>query len=295
MKNIENALDTIEVSIKYLCPELTEQCINYTSSHLHPENVLKVLQWMYFYCKPEETCKPSAPTLEDLSVNDNHSSPSSICNYQNEINDTQSDDSCHINYPPMDPTIYCQDLLNQCLDLIDTKTEDVLASEEFERISWDILRLVLHRPHLTLKSELSLIHAVQRWAKCKCKMDQISLVQMNRREVLKNLLYSPKYLTLTSSEINDLAKKVPEHSQLLTVDELNFLSLYIKKDKSVTPPKSMIPYIQQMATKRLPPQSGNSSSTKAVVLKNTCNTRRKKFSKKELLWDIFSAVAHLID
>ena len=291
LKSIQSGLDTLDVSIKYLCPELTEQCIRYISDNLKSDNVLQVLEWIHFYCNPNSNShSPSAPALEDLGDDEESTE------YSDHYNSSLDSQLQHTSNIPQDPTIYCQQLLNQCLDLVDHKTEAVFSSEYLDQVSINVLQLVLHRPHLTLDSELSIINALQRWSKATCKRQQLPLIMENRRLVLGNLLYLPRYLTLTVNELHTLMT-IPENHRLLTVPEINYISMYIKKDKLGDPPNTMAPFIDTMMVKRIPPSSNNSSVSTALVLKNkkSKHNGKKKFSKKELLWDIFSALAHLID
>lgn len=276
-QSLQSTLDTLSLAIKYLCPDLAERCIIHLRSQLTPNNVIRVLRWIYLYCycpsqKPYSS-EPSAPSLEDLEDNG-----TSIAN-------------------SVDPTESCHLLRNECLDMIDQHSDAVLSSESLMLAEAPVLQMVLKRDTLTLSSELKVLDALHKWSTAMCKRHpyHLPLTVENKRKVLGSLLYQMRFLTLSPAEVELLASKQSGASCLLTEEEVSFIRAYAKKQPLPETPKAMREQISSMSCLRQMKEGVNVPAKAMTPVKNKPNKRKFNFKKKEIILDLVSILGLIFD
>ncbi|KAB7507626.1 BTB/POZ domain-containing protein 6, partial [Armadillidium nasatum] len=224
LQSLQCSLDTLHVAIKYLCPDLAERCIIQLTRQINVSNVLKVLRWIYCYCSNYQPSVPSAPSQEE---------------FERDVVDCQKD-----------PTTSCQLLLNQCLQLIDQYSDEVLKSEHLSIADPPVLNMVLKRDTLNLSSELKIMKALHKWSTDTCKRKHLPLTLENRRKTLGSLLYLPRLLTISVSESEQMSSKQGESFRLLTQEELSFIDAYVRRASLPPVPETMKEHITAMSIPR---------------------------------------------
>lgn len=297
-QSLDSALITLQVAIQYLCPELAQQCVAYITQHLNQGNVLKVLQYAGRYAAvsdsssplPPPSTAPSAPFLEEFEHSPQISRETSPAPHQmspehvshhtvhglSNLQDLDFD---------IDPTTGCTDLVNSCLELIDKKTDAILASENFVELDADTVNMIMSRSSLNVSSEMRIFDALQAWSTAACKRQQLPLRSESRRAVLGNLLYLVRYLCLTQDQLF----QGPQSSGLLSQDEINYLRARLSGHNPTSVPKKMDYYRELMAI----PRQANSKTNATQVGKS--KKIKKKYGKKELMLDVVSCLAVIFD
>ncbi|CAL4069917.1 unnamed protein product, partial [Meganyctiphanes norvegica] len=268
-QSLDSALITLQVAIQYLCPELAQHCVSYITQHLNQGNVLKVLQYVGRYAAvsdssppPPPSTAPSAPSLEELECSPqisresspalNQRSPEHVSHHTvhglSNLQDLELD---------IDPTAGCTDLINSCLELIDKKTDAILASEHFEELDADTVNMIISRSSLNISSEMRIFDALQAWSTAACKRQQLPLRSDSRRAVLGNLLYIVRYLCLTQDQLF----QGPQSSGLLSQDEVNYLRARLSGLNPTSVPQKMVSYCELMA---IPRQANSKTNTPQV-------------------------------
>ena len=99
----------------------------------------------------------------------------------------------------------CDDLLKQCLELIDKEASLVLASEDVEDLDISALNMIVCRDTLRLrKGETEVFHALTRWSTRECKRQRLELTSASRRKVLEGAQYLVRYLTMNLEEFKGM-------------------------------------------------------------------------------------------
>lgn len=110
----------------------------------------------------------------------------------------------------------CDQLLKQCLELIDREASVVLASEDVEDLDISALNMIVCRDTLRLhKGELEVYNALKRWSTRECKRQRLELTSENRRRVLEGAQYLVRYLIISKEDF----KADPYVSGILTSEE----------------------------------------------------------------------------
>ncbi|KAK7083912.1 BTB POZ domain-containing protein [Halocaridina rubra] len=301
IQSMDSALITLQVAIQYLCPDLAEQCVEYIGKNLSVSNVLKVFQHTWRYCPSPQTSEesvitnaPSAPSAEIMDAT--QSDDDAIFGAEN----TQLVDVSQHTIHSMtqlkelsdeaefqDPTACCSDLYNVCLEIIDRATQCVLASDSLEELDRNTLELILRRSTLNVSNELLLFRAVQRWSTAECKRRMLPLTTENRRDVLGNLLYYIRFLTMTNEQLQ-------QTSSLLTADEFNYLATRISGHTPISVPAKLEPHLGTMAISRQHNPTGLLNAESQTKTKKK-SSGKKKYTKKELMLDVVSCLAVIFD
>ncbi|XP_068236692.1 BTB/POZ domain-containing protein 6-B-like isoform X2 [Palaemon carinicauda] len=305
IQSMDSALITLQVAIEYLCPELAELCVEYIGKHLRVSNVLKVLQFTWRYCPSSTTSDdsegssvistaPSAPSLEimeDPEEEDTNSFGAADRLRQLDLSQQTVHSMSQLQKLSeetefQDPTACCSDLYNVCLEVVDSATRAVLASEPLEELDYRTLQLILKRSTLNIPNELTIFQAVQRWSTAECKRRMLPLTSDNRRAVLGDLLYYVRFLNMTNEQLQ-------QTSSLLTADEFNYLATRISGNTPTSVPANLNPHLAMMAIPRhhKPPPPTTDSPNK----NKKGNTGKRKYTKKELMLDVVSCLAVIFD
>ena len=96
----------------------------------------------------------------------------------------------------------CDQLLKQCLELIDREATYVLASEDVEDLDISALNMIVCRDTLRLsgRGEIEVFNAVKRWSTRECKRQRLELSSENRRRVLEGAQYLVRYLVIAKED-----------------------------------------------------------------------------------------------
>uniref|UniRef100_A0A1I7V6W1 BTB domain-containing protein n=1 Tax=Loa loa TaxID=7209 RepID=A0A1I7V6W1_LOALO len=113
-------------------------------------------------------------------------------------------------------------LIEQCLLVIDTKTDEVLKSPGLRDIDRDTLVAVLKRNELNATSELVVFKAAQSWSEAECERREIEVNPSNQRLVLGPVLSLIRFPLMTISEFGEAAS-----SSLLTCEEIAQVFLHL--------------------------------------------------------------------
>jgi len=106
-------------------------------------------------------------------------------------------------------------LLDKCLQIIRTKTSEVLREPTWEEIELGTLLKVLDQDDLDIK-EVELFIAVERWAKAECRRKSLdSTDKKSLRSVIGNALSKIRFLSLSNKEFAESVGMSP----LLIQDE----------------------------------------------------------------------------
>ncbi|XP_068241439.1 BTB/POZ domain-containing protein 2-like [Palaemon carinicauda] len=156
-------------------------------------------------------------------------------------------------------------LLEKCLQIICTKTEEVLKDSSFEEVEIGTLRTILNQDSLAA-SELVLWEACLRWTKQECCRMSLDVTPMNQRKVLGDCLSLIRFLTMSPTEFTN----GPALSGLL-VQEESFSLLMNISSPGVAPIPSPFCQILKRRIKvqvSAPPATAPSSSRSSAVGQN---------------------------
>ncbi len=103
----------------------------------------------------------------------------------------------------------------KCLHLVESRTEEVAATEAFNNISQKTLASILKRDQLNIP-EVELFQAVLKWCDEQCSKKQLKVSGENRRAVLQDAVYDIAFLSMSQE---DFAKHV-HSSGLLSAEEM---------------------------------------------------------------------------
>ncbi|CAL7945976.1 unnamed protein product [Xylocopa violacea] len=107
-------------------------------------------------------------------------------------------------------------LMEKCLQIICTKTNEVLKEPNWEEVELGTLLTVLEQEDLQISSEMELFTAVERWAKAECSRKCLDPNDgKSLKAVIGNALLKIRFLSLSPQEFAE----GPGMSPLLTQDE----------------------------------------------------------------------------
>lgn len=115
----------------------------------------------------------------------------------------------------------CDELLKQCLELIDREASTVLASEDVEDLDISAVNMIVCRDTLRLRKEgeIEVFTALKRWSTRECKRQRLELTSENRRRVLEGAQYLVRFLLISPEDF----RAGPLKSGLLTPEEAETL------------------------------------------------------------------------
>lgn len=125
-------------------------------------------------------------------------------------------------------------LMEKCLQMIRTRTKEVLEEPNWEEVELGTVITVLEEDSLEINSELELFTAVERWAKAECTRKSLDPTDGKcLKSVLGNALSKIRFLTLTPQEFAES----PGMSPLLTQQEAFAIVMNIlcKENKAPLP------------------------------------------------------------
>ncbi|KAF2349249.1 BTB/Kelch-associated [Trinorchestia longiramus] len=292
-----SALGTLQVAIKYLCPELVQHLVDCLSNRLKPYNVLQILAWADHYSL---NTLPSAPSLNSLTNLDcphrqklypalsplssprpirKSTSAGSGLKWRGQTSSNSRRKSSALNSRVLDPTESCGRLLRKCFDHLDANAVAVLACENLEVVSHSILHTVLARDTLSVPNESYILDAMYRWSNAQCRRCHKPLTLSGRRQVLGSMLTVPRLLTLPPVHLDKMDK-------LYTREEIEFVSQKVKKETSklIVPPlfEDVVQHLAQPRCGKVPKGAHGGALA-------------KRRSKKDFVMNVFSIIALAID
>lgn len=204
LNSIEKTLKLFEASNRFQMFSLSKHCLTFLFNQCNNGNVLKQLAFFkhYFQILPLEKYSPSHQMISKELLN-----------------------------PIMQ-------LIRRCFDVIDLNCNKILDSEEFLLFSnQELVAAILSRDTLNIDSELDVYNALCRWANHQCKQQRLELIDENKRQVLGDLIYLPRYLIMKQNEFID----GPYKDGILKNDEKEIL-LKILNDENIELPDAMKSY-----------------------------------------------------
>ncbi|XP_024874977.1 BTB/POZ domain-containing protein 1 isoform X2 [Temnothorax curvispinosus] len=107
-------------------------------------------------------------------------------------------------------------LMDKCLQIIHTRTDEVLKESSWEDVELGTLLKVLDQDALQISSEIELFSALERWAKAECSRKSLDPTNgKSLKSVIGNALLKIRFLSLTPQEFAE----GPGMSPLVTKDE----------------------------------------------------------------------------
>lgn len=107
-------------------------------------------------------------------------------------------------------------LMDKCLQIIRTKTDEVLKESSWEDVELGTLLKVLEQDDLQINSEIELFTGVERWAKAECSRKSLDPTNgKSLKSVIGNALSKIRFLSLIPQDFAE----GPGMSPLLTKDE----------------------------------------------------------------------------
>ena len=127
------------------------------------------------------------------------------------------------------------ELMEKCLQIICSRTLDVLKESSWEEVELATLITVFEQTELQITSEIELFNALERWAKAECIRKSLDPADSKSlRSIIGNSLTKIRFLTLTPQEFAE----GPGRSLLLTQEEaFNILMSISSSDSKINVPE----------------------------------------------------------
>ena len=116
-------------------------------------------------------------------------------------------------------------LIIRCYSIVDYFASKIISSEEFANLTPEMIGSILWRDTLNV-SELAVFNAINQWACQRCKKTCKKLTDSNKRVILDELIFCPRYLTMNLEDF----MKGPYTSEILNVEEKQILLNKIKSN-----------------------------------------------------------------
>lgn len=257
---------------------LSKLCLTFLCNECNDENVLEVVAYFHDYLKH-------------------------ICELNADSSQTPEKPNTAGNEAAADEDLLemLNRLIYRCYAIIDYYAEKIISSEEFFDLNYDLVSNILWRDTLNLTSELEVFIAINQWACQQCKKACKELTDMNKRQILGELIFYPRYLTMNLDEF----QKGPYNSDILTFEEKHSLLERIKGSESVTElPKHMQIFklnVERHYEEMDEDDDGASSSTESACeskadqpLKPTVQLKGKKKTKKSKSKKILNGLGEVV-
>lgn len=145
-------------------------------------------------------------------------------------------------------------LLDKCLQIIRTKTSEVLRESSWEDVELKTLLKVLDQDDLQIASEVELFYAVERWAKAECRRKNLDHTDGKiLKSVVGDALVKIRFLSLAAQEFAEHVST----SSLLTQSESYAIVMNILCSESKTSMPEGFSINRNGRTKPLPLQTTN--------------------------------------
>ncbi|XP_015782913.1 uncharacterized protein LOC107360710 isoform X2 [Tetranychus urticae] len=253
LNSVTHCLSLLELSIKFMLTELTSICLTFLCNNATEFNVLLILSSLSkIDFKPLKSDKKSntMSTLKDKPINDNNPDSNETSDNNDNLGEsvvgsrvTRSSSITSVIYLSSEgqqpqfvnhkvhqhnhdlhgSTEMVQNLVNElisrCYCILDEFAESIISSEAICNLDRDLLMKILSRDTLKLPNELVAFEAIERWSICQCQRQLKEITGPNRMEVLKDAIYSVRYLTMPLM----VFMRGPFASDILTEMDKNYL------------------------------------------------------------------------
>ncbi|KPM08255.1 BTB/POZ domain-containing protein 6 [Sarcoptes scabiei] len=164
-KSVPATLNLLNIANKFSMISLSKHCLTFLQKQCNQENALGQLKFFknYFDALQYEKTNPIESELFDY-----------ITNLEE-----------HIFY------------------VIDQNGSKIITSDEFLILNKAWVRKILVRDTLQCASELEVYESICRWASQQCKQQRKELTDANRRFILQDLIFCPRYLTMKIDEFKN--------------------------------------------------------------------------------------------
>jgi len=219
--SVSSALSALSAGHKFLCCGLSALASHYLASRLSLSNVLLVLQELTLHCPKEQAIAPVCASPVRASYNRNDYPESVVMEDQDFI---ENKFEC------------CESLHAKCLAYIDVHATSLLSNTSLLQVDLAVLKLLVCRTSLHIKSEMEVFSALVRWSKYECYRLVMSDSSENRRSVLSGCQYMVRYLTITPNQF----KEGPMVSGLLNEEESDALLYTLLRPEAPLPDHLMV-------------------------------------------------------
>ncbi|XP_055603140.1 BTB/POZ domain-containing protein 2 [Uranotaenia lowii] len=208
-------IQILELASRFQCRQLEIHCVKELDLNLTVDNVLEVFRALWYY----------------NSISPANAAAAEQRQQQKKKRRRRKDEKPA--EAPLTPEEYFAALLNNCLQLIDMYTEDVISQETVLALRFEELERIAKRDALQLSSETALLDLLAAWSREECNRKNLELTGENRRRVLGALCYAPRYLTMTRKEFENAKDRI----ELLDPVEAKLVGEILsgKKVSSLTP------------------------------------------------------------
>lgn len=197
----QHALGILELATRYSIPELVILCVKHLDKNLNVTNVIEVFRALWYY----NSITPPRKSLETKTK-------------KKEV-------------PPLiTPEEYIAALLFNCLQFIDMEAHIILALPDMLNFRFEELEVIVKRNTLQIDTELTLTELLSKWSLKECERKGLDITPENRRRILGALVYSPRYLTLSSQEFEQIRLRV----ELLDEEETNLIRGEFKRQNKLS-------------------------------------------------------------
>lgn len=207
IKSVSEAMVLFNASNSFCLYQLSKLCLTFLCNQSNDDNVLEVVAFFHNYLK--HICEMNA---------DNQ--PEKVCNEP-----AANEDLLEM----------LNTLIIRCYDIIDYCAQKIISSEGFSKLPYDLVGNILWRDTLNIATELEIFAAINQWSCQQCKKTCKELTDKNKREILGELVFYPRYLTMS---LDDFLKG-PYTSEILTNEEKQILLEKIKGNDQIQLPKHM--------------------------------------------------------
>ncbi|XP_078365370.1 BTB/POZ domain-containing protein 6-like [Oculina patagonica] len=193
------------------------------------EGMLELLRYIY----TDEVCLDGNNVMQVLYLAEKYMIPSlsTECTEYLRKNLTPSNVFCVLKHAKQYES---KDLLLDCWDLIDFKTEEALKTAEFQTMERCFLEELLDRDTLSI-TEMQLFKAVDCWAGKECERQNLEVEGSAKRQVLgEEIVKKIRFPVMEQSEFVDVVLS----SKILTEEEANNITKYF--DSTLTEPVGFI-------------------------------------------------------
>ncbi|KAM0732003.1 BTB/POZ domain-containing protein 2 [Formica fusca] len=123
-------------------------------------------------------------------------------------------------------------LMDECLQIIRTKTNEILKESSWEDVELGTLLKVLDQDDLQISSEIELFTGLEQWAKAECSRKSLDPTNgKSLKSVIGNALSKIRFLSLTPQEFAE----GPSMSPLFTKDEVFDILINMLRTDNKTP------------------------------------------------------------
>lgn len=200
-ENTQHALGLLDLASRYTIPDLVITCVKFLDTNLSINNVIEVFRALWYY----NSIIPPRKSLETKKKK------------------TQE--------PPLiTPEEYIAALLFNCLQFIDMNAHIILASSNMLGFRFEELEVIVKRDTLQIDSEIVLTDLLTKWSFKECERKGLDITTENRRRVLGALVYSPRYLTLSARDFDQIQNRL----DLLDGDETNLIRGEFKRQNKLS-------------------------------------------------------------